>query len=203
MTPTPPPDAWVFDWNGTIVDDARRALSATNRVLSERRLPTIDAAAFTRTFRLPMTAFMAALGIPRAEREEAVSRWNDLMAQDVCGLADGARNLLEALASQGITIVVLSAAAPTVVEADAIRLGIRSLLHRIVADAADKAAELRALADELGRLVFVGDTVEDIRAGTAAGVWTIAYTGGYLPEDRLRAAGPDAMCDDLAVLAVS
>jgi len=41
------------------------------------------------------------------------------------------------------------------------------------------------------RALYVGDTVEDVAMGKAAGTRTAAVLGGFSPRDVLEAAGPD------------
>ena len=53
---------------------------------------------------------------------------------------------------------------------------------------------LRMHADEA---VFVGDSPEDIEMARAAGVYSVAVTGGYPNRDALLAAKPDAYTDSL------
>lgn len=52
------------------------------------------------------------------------------------------------------------------------------------------------------RTIYVGDSPMDIKAGKAAGAATIAATWGVASRDRLEAAGPDAVIDDISELAV-
>ncbi len=60
------------------------------------------------------------------------------------------------------------------------------------------AAELLAVSPQ--ECVFVGDSPHDVEAGRAAGAHTVAITWGVSDADRLRAAGPDFMIDDIAEL---
>ena len=64
-----------------------------------------------------------------------------------------------------------------------------------------------ALHDALGRLrqeassaVYIGDTVEDVRMGKAAGVMTIALSGGFGSRESLEQASPDLLLDNLSDL---
>ena len=53
---------------------------------------------------------------------------------------------------------------------------------------------LRMRAEEA---VFVGDSPEDIEMARAAGVYSVAVTGGYPNRDALLASKPDAYTDSL------
>jgi len=67
-------------------------------------------------------------------------------------------------------------------------------------DPAVLALVLRKLRKEAGRSWVVGDTVYDIRAGKAAGMWTCAVTYGIGRVDDLKRASPDLLLDTLADL---
>lgn len=49
-------------------------------------------------------------------------------------------------------------------------------------------------------IVVIGDTVNDVAAGRTGGAYTIAVATGKAPAADLRAAGPDALLDDLTDL---
>jgi phosphoglycolate phosphatase-like HAD superfamily hydrolase len=80
------------------------------------------------------------------------------------------------------------------------QLGIRRYFMMIVA--ADDGVPLKPAPDALLRIidrlavdkglsVMVGDGVQDMEAGKAAGITTCAVTYGFRSEDTLRRAGPD------------
>lgn len=67
-----------------------------------------------------------------------------------------------------------------------------SMVHQALADAELDAA----------RAVVIGDTTYDIHMGRAAGTRTIGVNWGYHSVDDLRAAGADAIAEDIDELAV-
>ncbi len=192
-------EAVVVDWNGTIVDDLDRAVTATNTVLELHALPALDVTGFRGAFRLPLTDFFARLGVD-GSLVEATERWNLELQLLPTTLSPGALSLLNTCRSADIDLIVLSAAARGVVTTDADRLGISRLISRIIAPAQDKPRQLRRLRDSFDHLVYVGDTDSDIFAAHAAGVACVAYSGGYHLASDLRSARPDAMVADLAAV---
>ena len=52
-----------------------------------------------------------------------------------------------------------------------------------------------------GKTLVVGDTVHDVRAGKAAGCFTVAVTYGIGARDALAAAGPDRLIDSFPEIA--
>ena len=60
---TPPEAQIVFDWNGTILDDAERTLAALNAVLVDLGREQLDDETFRQAFGLPLEAMLADLGL--------------------------------------------------------------------------------------------------------------------------------------------
>lgn len=194
-------DELVLDWNGTVVDDAARALRSTNLVAAHHRLPTLDMDEFRDRFRLPLHAFLRALGIHDDELTAAEEHWNSRMREAEAPLSPGATNVLEECYTRQIPVGIITGADATVVDADAQRSGVRDLLTWVVGPSSDKRSDLRKTRNQHGtRIAFVGDTTHDIEHSKEAGVLSVAYTGGYTPADVLRATSPDLVIDDLTEL---
>jgi len=51
------------------------------------------------------------------------------------------------------------------------------------------------------RAVYVGDTIEDVAMGKAAGVTTVAIVGGFSSREALERAGPEFLLQSLGELA--
>jgi 2-phosphoglycolate phosphatase len=74
---------------------------------------------------------------------------------------------------------------------------------RVKPDAEPLLASAKRLGTPANRLVMVGDGVQDVACGRAAGAYTVAVLGGFGDEDVLRAARPDLVISDLFELAPS
>ena len=48
--------------------------------------------------------------------------------------------------------------------------------------------------------VYVGDTIEDVQMGKAAGTSTVALSGGFSAKESLSAERPDVLLDNLTEL---
>jgi phosphoglycolate phosphatase-like HAD superfamily hydrolase len=191
----------VFDWNGTLVDDADRALAATNHVLAGFGLDPLDAAAFGARFKLPMRRFFTELGIPDHEQSAALAAWNRRLMQGATSLQPGAAELLARLRALGIPAGVVSAAAEAAVRADAAALGVAPLLAFVAGSVADKPAALAEIAGRVpGRMIYVGDTEYDMEAARAAGAIALGLGRGYRPAAALALAGAAAVLDDFLAL---
>jgi phosphoglycolate phosphatase-like HAD superfamily hydrolase len=194
------PGEVVLDWNGTVVADRSRAVEATNAVLAAHGRPPITGADFGRLFSLPLRRFLSRLSVPASALADAEASWNLHSAEREAELSQGALELLMACQRLGVNVGILTAADPGVVHADAGRLGIRSLLAWISGPSQDKAAELQHRAAIVGRVLYVGDTADDICYARRAGTLAVAFTGGYHDADQLRSADPDLVVDDLTQL---
>ena len=178
----------LFDLKGTLVDDVPRATRATNSLLEA----PLSEEQFRASFVLPLADFMAVLGVDAS----GVDRWNAAMAAEPAPAMPGAHELLAELRSRGVRTGVVSAAGSAAVSRDLAALGLADLLDVVHADVADKAAVLRAEKPYL----YVGDTAYDVAAANAAGVTSVAFTGGYSSEAALRAASPALVIGSLTDL---
>jgi len=194
------PGEVVLDWNGTVVADRSRAVEATNAVLAAHGLPPIADADFGRLFGLPLRRFLSRLSVPAGALADAEAAWNLHSTAREAELSHGALAFLVECQRLGVPVGILTAADAGVVAADADRLGIRSLLAWVVGSSQNKAAELRKRTARAGRVLYVGDTADDISYARRAGTLAAAFTGGYHDADQLRSAGPDLIVDDLTQL---
>jgi len=186
----------VFDWNGTVMDDTRRAAHSTNTVLTARSRPTLNLEQFRAGFILPLRNWMLDLGIDAADVESAENEWNEAMLVAASPRA-GAFEALSELYARGAVLGVASAAAAGTVRSDVERAGLTDLLTFVAAGVADKSTFLRAQRHRRARAVYVGDTAYDMRSARAAGYVAVAITGGYQSEIALTAAEPDHIIADL------
>lgn len=186
----------LFDWNGTLIDDVKRAWMATATVARRRQLPVPDLDRFRDTWRLPLAAHLADLGI--TDTKDAAGEWNAELQHHDAPLQPSARDLLAALAQCGIRTGIVSAAGSSVHrDIDAHQLG--ELVASVHTDVHDKAAVLRNYTAEFPEVHYIGDTEHDIECALAAGVHAIGYSGGYRPADALHKAGAALVIDDLSL----
>jgi HAD superfamily hydrolase (TIGR01662 family) len=117
-----------------------------------------------------------------------------------------APELLAALASRGVALALVTNKTRAVTVALMDRLGVTPRFRAVVAggDAALKPSPepvlraLEALGVPAEKAWMVGDAVQDIEAGRAAGCTTIAVAGGFQATERLAAAAPDHLVASLA-----
>lgn len=143
------------------------------------------------------TAIDALIGDLQAAGETPVLVEEEGVLVAALGLLDHprgeARATLEALAADGLTVVILSGDAPAAVARVAAELGVERFRGRMTPD--EKSAALAELRTELGPLAMIGDGINDAPALAAADVG-IALGGGA--DVALEAADAAILGDDLA-----
>jgi len=190
----------VFDWNGTLINDAERTLAALNTTMMALGLTVLDDLAFRSAFRLPMEGSLRDIGVPAAGVEEALIDWQRGIEAREAPLAQGALETVRSLAHAGRPAGVISAGFTAGVEQDATRLGVRAWLAFLYGSVSSKADMLRQLVVPGERLIYIGDSEYDMVEAIAAGALPIGYAGGYRPAEALLAAGAIAVISDFRTL---
>lgn len=179
---------FLFDWNGTIADDAARACFATNATLDALGAPRIAAADFDRRFILPMDEMFLRLGVSGVDLASAASHWNEAMASRDAPIRAGAATFLRTLHDAGEYCAVISAAGEQYLRDELAYFGLTDCFDEVLTGATDKVTALAGLRQE-GQALYFGDTEYDIASAVASGCIAVGVLSGYCPEDRLRAAG--------------
>lgn len=214
-----PPDAgndvrlYVFDHNGTALDDLHLAYGSVEHIFSllGLRCPTHD------QFRNEIGAnfmedFYWRHGVPKSVSADDLNVVRRLYYQVRKGRARYRPDfapLVQDLKRRKIHVAMCSAEVPEVLHAFLQEAGYLNLIGKdMVRGGASpsKAPFLKALAEELNipphRAVYVDDTDDGIRAGKEAGLMTIGFTHptGYNSSQRIHAAGPSHFVADFKEL---
>ncbi|HEY9356147.1 MAG TPA: HAD family hydrolase [Arthrobacter sp.] len=186
---------FLFDWNGTIADDAARACFATNAALEALGVPGIDPACFDRTFMLPMDGMFLRLGVSREDLVSAASLWNAAMSSRTAPIRAGTGAYLRELRDAGEYCAVISAAGEDYLHGELAYFGLTDCFAEVLTGATDKVRALEGLRQD-GQAMYFGDTEYDIASALTAGCTAVGVLSGYCPEDRLRAAGAQYVITD-------
>lgn len=208
--------AVLFDWDGTLVDSRQTVVEAYRR--ASREVVGFDFPATPAEEESVLTGHSRVSLAEIAPDAEALER---LLAALVASYLQatpalafpGAAELLDALRAGGVAIGIVTSKIRGSFEHDAEGLGLGGRIDAAVSgddgyapkpDPAPVLACLSALGADPADAVFVGDGPDDITAGRAAGLRTVAALHGFAPQTVLGAA-PDrtiASLDELrAVLA--
>ncbi len=190
----------IFDWNGTLRDDAHAAREGINSILRDRGMPELSHESFRELFDCPVSRFYKALGFDM-EGED----WDALSARFFevffnyphVDLFPGTRPTLEAFAKAGIGCSIVTSAEEKVCDALLKSYGIRGFFHSVFGlgdpNAGSKVERGRALFRRLGldasEVCMVGDTGHDLEVAEALGCGCVLLAAGYESRGRLDRRG--------------
>lgn len=204
----------VFDWNGTLYDDAHAVLVAQNDCLGhmglDSRITQNDMEAYDH---FPLAEYFQRFGLREEvflERSAELfacfwETYNRLEHKGGIHLRAGTRELLDNLSAQGVTLAVLSNKGhdALVKKLDDLNLtGYFAMVDGVASQASTiqkltKPDRLQAIVNTLSfepsRCVMIGDSTEDIRAGSHIGIPGIGILGGVGGAALLQSANPYAL----------
>lgn len=203
--------AILFDWDGTLVDSRGTVVEAYRRASRDvlgidfPATPTEEESVLTGHSRVSLAAV--------APDPEALERVLEALAaaylRATPALAfPGAAELLDELRGAGVAVGIVTSKIRDSFEHDAAGLGLTERIDAAISgddgyppkpDPAPVLACLRALGAAPAEALFVGDGPDDVTAGRAAGVRTVAALHGFAPETVL-GAKPDVTVASLAEL---
>ena len=192
----------VWDWNGTLLDDARVCVEVMAGMLARRGLAAMPLERYQEIFRFPVRAYYEDLGFDFARESWEVVGTEFIEGyqarQGACRLQGEALAALAAFDALAVSQSVLSASQRSRLLAQAQTLGVQ---HRFTAllglddhFAGSKVELGRRWVAQLGfapdQVLLIGDTDHDFEVARAMGVHCALVTCGHQSEERLRALGP-------------
>lgn len=219
-----PPAAFVFDLDGTLVDSGLDIALAANVVRDHFGLPPLPVPVLTGYVGDGVRVLLERTlghdpdtgrpGLPveamRLDEGQAVfaAHYGDHLL-DNTRLYPGVRGVLAGFAVVPMHVATNKPQAFTVAILEG--FGLDGVFRRVVGGDLTPArkpdpAHLRACLDGLevapGQVVVVGDSPNDIAAARALGAVAVGCTYGLVDPQRVRAAAPDHVIDDITELAV-
>lgn len=210
-----PPAAVVFDLDGTLIDSRGDIAAAVNHALiASGRKPL--AANVIAGFVGDGARSLLARAVKLAETDaaldgllEAFTEYYATHPNDFTRWVEGAPQVLDRVAELELPIALCTNKDRRVTEEVLSALGVRTRFRAIYAggDGPEKKpapAPLLTLAKKLGldiaSLVMVGDGTQDIECARRAGCRVIGVVSPYSPRERIAAAQPDVIIDQLGEL---
>ena len=196
-----PYDHIIWDWNGTLFDDAALCVDIMNGMLIRRGLPGLSAERYARIFDFPVQDYYQLIGFDFAtepfERlsDEFMDAYHRRMRE--CGLRSGSREVLAAARARGLTQSILSAMKHDTLTTLITEYGLREYFTDLVRLDNHHAAGKGALGQQWiarqsldpARMVLIGDTTHDYEVAQALGVACIQIPSGHHAAERLSASG--------------
>ena len=194
-------DHIIWDWNGTLMDDAWLCSQIMNGMLSRRGLDVMTPEHYAEIFDFPVAEYYQRAGwdfsrIPfETLSDEFIEEYTRRTTE--CPLRTGTEAALVRAAQAGLSQSVLSAAKQSLVEELVAHYGLTDQFESVngIADhhAAGKVEMARRWLSESGRepgrMLMVGDTSHDYEVAQALGVDCVLVYSGHHARKRLEATG--------------
>lgn len=191
----------IWDWNGTLMDDAWLCVQIMNDMLEKRSMPQVDLTTYRQHFGFPVKDYYDWLGFdPATDTFEAISHeYIDAYEQRrlECDLHNEANALLESFREAGTSQVIVSAYRQHTLEEIVAHYGLENYFDRLIGldniFAAGKVANAKAHRDSLPypdhELLLIGDTLHDFEVAQAIRADCVLLAHGHHNRERLEATG--------------
>ena len=191
----------IWDWNGTLFDDAWLGIDVMNRMLARRGMETMTAERYMEIFDFPVRDYYLRIGFDfhKESFEKLGTEFIDNyeLRRHEAGLHADARPTLQSFRDAGIRQSVLSAYKHATLEELLADCGVREFFDHVVGSddhyASGKVEQGKRFLERLGvpasQLVLVGDTVHDFEVARAMGIDCILVTRGYHSHAKLMTCG--------------
>lgn len=191
----------LWDFNGTLMDDAWLCLEVMNTMLAQRGLPALEPDYYAEIFDFPVQDYYRRAGwdlelYPFSQlSDEFMAGYHARKLE--CGLHDSTRAVLAGLQARGIPQSVISAAEERMVH-DLLRhyqienyfIAARGLdNHHAAGKTAIGVQWVGELGLDPGTILMVGDTVHDYEVAQAMGTDCVLVASGHHSRRRLEATG--------------
>jgi len=196
-----------FDWSGTISDDTHPVYLAFNRTAQDLGLPEIQ----DKKEWLKLTVKSLEAHFSELLNKNLTSRevW-DMYASNFQTVSnegtkpliyDEVRDVLKHLKKEGKKMIVISAHPTKSLIKEAQDYGIDQYFEDIIGSVIDKSDSIKDLPKRFGfdisNSIYIGDTIQDIKASKKAEVPIIALSRGYHSREILLSENPDFIWDNL------
>ena len=197
----------VWDWNGTLFDDASACVETLNVFLKERSLPKVNIVQYREHFGFPVKKYYEFLGFDFSAEDWDVMarRFHDLYLEKSRRkkLRSGAIAVLRALKKQNMPMSVLSASEVSLLGKFLRAKGIRQYFENIYgltdlyADSKLTAGRklILLLSVPPSEILLVGDTVHDYEIAKKTGCRCVLLANGHQAEHRIRKCGCPLLTD--------
>jgi len=191
----------IWDWNGTLLDDAWLCREIMNGQLRKRGLPVISRERYEAVFDFPVERYYRTVGFDWSKEtfDEAGTEFivEYEKRKRECRLQIGAKELLQKVEQAGISQAVLSAYSHSTLEEFLGHFGVRGHFRSVAGNrdhyAAGKVEQglemLRELHVSPKDTVLIGDTTHDAEVARAMGVDCVLIPCGHNSRERLERCG--------------
>lgn len=191
----------IWDWNGTLFDDAQLCVSVINVILEERNIPVLSVERYREVFTFPIREYYVKLGLDfeKDTFEELSEKFIDgyEATRDTCALHQQVEETLHRASKSGVTQSVLSAYPHDMLVQVIERYELSSFFMGLVGHqdifAASKVENATRWLGEIDyasdEIVIIGDTIHDYEVAQELGVDCILMAHGHNSKNRLQECG--------------
>lgn len=188
----------IWDWNGTLADDAEASRRATNGMLIRRGMEPITMEQYYAYMDTPIRKFYEHLfDMNTISMETIGDEFYELYPKYFCALHRNVETLLKKIQEQGIPQIILTSGNREIIHNDTERFGIRHYFSQILgADDLMATGKVERAKQWIGEqqmdpdtMVMIGDTLHDFEAAQAMGTRCILFSGGHQARADLVTAG--------------
>lgn len=193
-----PFDTLIWDWNGTLMDDADHCVAVLNAMCARRGIPSVSAEHYRARFNFPVIHFYRELGFDLdGEAYHVVSQEfieGYCAGCEFCPIHPFASEFLQAAADAGWRQIILSACRQDILESLLRGYGVDRFFSRVYGQdgvlAESKESVGRVLMAELKlnpeRTLMIGDTTHDHEVAQAMGIRCALLSHGHHATGRLQ-----------------
>ncbi len=188
----------ILDWSGTLVDDFKPVLEATNEIFKQYGKPAMSESEFREKFFLPFPDFYK-IYLPEATMVELEHHYHTSfkLLQENIALLPHALDFLNYCREKNLQLFILSTIHQEHWAVQSVRLGIHHFFKGVYVQALDKRKRILHLLAEHDldphETLFVGDMMHDIETAKYGGVTGCAVLTGYDSLEKLKSVNPDLM----------
>lgn len=179
----------IWDYNGTVLDDAAVSVTAVNEMLRERSLPLTDIDAYRETVALPLEDYYTSLGFQGADMSRLSVEFRSHCGQhpELASIFDDFYDTARNVKALGIKSILLSSLYTPFLMAEVEKYQIAGYFDRITGlnnkSVGSKLDTCKALIIEDGlspeSLLIIGDMVNDARMAKALGAHCVLIPNGH------------------------
>lgn len=191
----------IWDWNGTLLNDAGLAVRTMNQMLEKRGLPVLSVDGYKSVFTFPVKDYYQKIGFDFQTEPfeipalEFIDYYNSQVKE--CDLHKEALRVLNYFQSVGVRQFVLSAMEQVILDDCLKHYQINDFFEHVSGldnfYAASKIENGHRLIAELkldaNELVLIGDTVHDFEVATELGCPCVLIADGHQSKEVLQATG--------------
>jgi phosphoglycolate phosphatase len=205
----------IWDWNGTLWDDAVLCVNINNNMLKRRGLPAINLAIYQQHLEFPVSNYYTQIGFDYSNdpyeqlAHEFIHEYETRRLESP--LRDQALETLALIQQHGISQSVLSAYQQNTLENAIAHFQLTPFFSAVIGlndvyaegKVANGIRYMKQLNMAPETLLFIGDTVHDYEVAQAMGIPCLLIAGGHNSRERLEQCGVpviDSLTDIMSYL---